>query len=87
MLSLKDCTDYCDLTEEEIALIAEHEHLPTHVAATLACGLVQTDEGVVMIDQCLEEMVSAAMRDGQLDKAEHVLHVYAQFRAAHPLAQ
>lgn len=86
MLTLQDCLDYCDLTEDEIELFARHEHIPNEVAGALACGLVQTDEGVGRIDHCLADMVSEAMICGQFDKAEHVLHVYAQFRAAHPLA-
>jgi len=86
MLSLRDCLDYCDLTDDEVELFAEHEHLPHEVAATLACGLVQTDDGVGQFDLCLAEMIDGAVRDGRLAKAEHVLHVYAQFRAAHPLA-
>ncbi|GAA5159366.1 hypothetical protein [Viridibacterium curvum] len=86
MLSLRDCLDYCDLTEEEVELFALHEHLPHEVAATVACSLVQTEDGVGQMDLCLAEMVQTAIRDGQLAKAEHVLHVYAQFRSAHPLA-
>ena len=87
MLTLQDCLDYCDLTEEEVELFAEHEHIPSEVAGALACGLVQTVEGVDKIDHCLSDLVSEAMDSGQFDKAEHVLHVYAQFRTAHPLAQ
>lgn len=87
MLSLRDCLDYCDLTDDEVDLLAEHEHLPADVAAALACGLVQSEEGVVVFDQCMKDMVSDALETGRFDRAEHVLHVYAQFRAAHPLAQ
>lgn len=86
MLTLQDCLDYCDLTDEEVELFAEHERIPTEVAGALACGLVQTEEGVDRIDHCLSDMVSEAMDCGRFDKAEHVLHVYAQFRTAHPLA-
>lgn len=85
MLSIRDCLDYCDLTDDEVDLFAEHEHLPREVAATLVCGLVQTNDGVVAVDHCLADLVEDAMRSGQFAKAEHVLHVYAQFRAAHPL--
>ena len=86
MLSMRDCLDYCDLTEEEVELFAEHEHLNPKIAATMICGLVQTDEGVVMVDQCLYELATDAMDQGELAKAEHVLHVCAQFRTAHPHA-
>jgi hypothetical protein len=86
MLSMRDCLDYCDLTEEEVELFAQHEHIPCEVAATVACSLVQSDNGVVLMDQCLADMLEDALRVGESAKTEHVFHVYAQFRAAHPLA-
>lgn len=86
MLSLHDCLDYCDLTQEDIDLLAEHEHLPHNVAAHIACGLVQTPAGVLLIDHLMEDTIEQARNGGQLDKAEHVSHVYARFKAAHPLA-
>lgn len=86
MLSLRDCLDYCDLTQEDIELLAEHEHLPRDVAAHIACGLVQTSAGVLLIDHVMEDTIERARSCGQHDKAEHVSNVYARFRAAHPLA-
>ncbi len=87
MLTMQDCLDYCDLTPEEVGLFAVHEHLPEEIAAPIACSLVQTEEGVELICSCLRDFVSDAMSRGELAEAEHVLHVYAQFRSAHPLAQ
>lgn len=86
MLSIRDCLDYCDLTDDEVELFAKHEQLPCEVAATIACGLVQTDDGVDLLDHCLADMLEDAVRVGEFAKTEHVFHVYAQFRAAHPLA-
>lgn len=87
MLTMQDCLDYCDLTEDEVELFAEHEHIPEEIAGPMVCGLVQTEEGVKLICDCLSELVSDAMIEGSMDKAEHVLHVYAEFRSAHPIAQ
>lgn len=86
MLTMQDCLDYCDLTMEEVHLFATHENIPEEIATPIACGLVQSDEGVELIGSCLTDMVSDAMSQGEVEKAEHVLHVYAQFRSAHPLA-
>lgn len=86
MLTMKDCLDYCDLTPEEVELFAMHEHLPEEIAAPIVCGLVQSSEGVELVCTCFTDLVEDAMNSGALDKAEHVLHVYAQFRSAHPLA-
>lgn len=33
MLTFDDCVALCDLSEEEVAAIAEHEHIPAIVAA------------------------------------------------------
>lgn len=32
MLTIQDCIDMCRLTEEEIAAVAEHEHVPDTIA-------------------------------------------------------
>lgn len=86
MLSLRDCLDYCDLTDEEVELFAKHERIPCEVAATIACSMVQSEEGVELMNHCLADMLQNAVLDGEFAQTEHVLHVYAQFRAAHPLA-
>ena len=36
MLSLKDCIDLSNLSDAEVAAIAEHEHVPEIVAAEIA---------------------------------------------------
>lgn len=87
MLTMRDCLDYCDLTEEEVELFAEHEHIPEEIAGPMACSLVQTGEGVELICSCLSDMVSEAMDAGAIDKAQRVLHVYTEFRSAHPVDQ
>jgi hypothetical protein len=45
MLSFEDCVALSSLTEDEIAAIAEHEHLPMIVAVELGNYLVQTPDG------------------------------------------
>ena len=36
MITLEDCIAFCDLTEEEVLAIAEHEHVPEIAATALA---------------------------------------------------
>ncbi|KAF7598061.1 MAG: hypothetical protein CGU28_14925 [Candidatus Dactylopiibacterium carminicum] len=84
MLAMRDCLDYCDLTEDTVSLFAEHEHIPEEIAGPLICGLVQTDDGVEVLCACLSDLVSDAITHGALEKAQHVLQVYAEFRATHP---
>lgn len=86
MLTIQDCLDYCDLTDDEVDLFAEHEHIPREIASPLVCSLVQTDEGVELVCACLSDLVQNAMLSGELAQAQRVLHIYAEFRSSHPLA-
>lgn len=85
MLSIKDCLDYCDLTEEEIELIAEHDDIPDLAAAHMACGLVQTPEGVLLLTQYLQELAERAISRGDSARAKHVISVWKQFMTDHPI--
>jgi hypothetical protein len=58
MLCLEDCIALSSLTEEEVAAIAEHEHLPMMVAAELGNYLVQTPDG----SRCIKEMIRDDIR-------------------------
>ena len=86
MLTMKDCLDYCDLTEDEISLIAEHEEIPDTVAAHMACGLVQTNDGVVLLTRFMQELAERAVIRGDCDRAEHIMKVWSRFMADHPVS-
>jgi hypothetical protein len=45
MLTLRDCIDFCDLTEDEIDAIAEHEHVPEIIAVEIAQYLAHLPKG------------------------------------------
>lgn len=84
MISLKDCLDFSDLTEEEAAVIAAHERLPYPFAVEMACGLAQSTEGEAL----LRRLLGAAVRDARqahdaaaLKTAKHAL---ARFVVDHP---
>lgn len=85
MLSIRDCLDYCDLTEDEVSLIAEHEGIPEISAAQVACGLVQTQEGVLLITNYMLDLIERADEEGDRAKAERARSLCAQFMADHPL--
>lgn len=46
MLTFEDCIALSELTDEEIAAIAEHEHPPVIVAAELGNYLIHGADGV-----------------------------------------
>lgn len=85
MLSIRDCLDYCDLTDDEIALFAEHEGIPDAAAAQVVCGMVQTPEGVLMLTNYMQDLVARATELGQADRAERAKNACARFMADHPL--
>jgi hypothetical protein len=85
MLSIRDCLDYCDLTDDEVALLAEHEDVPDAAAAQMACGLVQTPEGVVLLTNFMLDLVERANRRGDAAEAERAKSVCARFMADHPV--
>ena len=84
MLSIRDCLDYCDLTDDDVALIAEHESIPDVAAAQVACGLVQTPEGVLLLTHYMQELVSRAEERGETDKARRARAAYQRFLDIQP---
>lgn len=84
MISIKDCLDYSDLTEDEVAAIAEHEHLPYASAAQLACGLAQTDEGTELLRCLLRNAVCDAENCSHAEVLQIAQRAYAQFIENHP---
>lgn len=85
MLSIKDCLDYCDVTDDEVALFAQHEGIPDAAAAQVVCGMVQTPEGVLMLTHYMQDLIDRATEKGDLDRAAQARNVCARFMADHPL--
>jgi hypothetical protein len=70
MLTYEDCLGLCELTEEEVEAIAEHEHIPSIVAAELGNYLIHEETGVPKIRRIILEDIEMAEKKG--DK-QHVL--------------
>jgi len=64
MLTIQDCIELSDLTEEEILAIAEHEHVPEMIAVELGCYLVHTPEGEKRIKRMIADDIAAARSRG-----------------------
>ncbi len=84
MLSLVDCFAFSELTDEEVQVIAEHEHIPAIVAAELGSELVHSDDGVAMIKAYMLDCVEHARRGGHFERADALYAVYRRFDATHP---
>jgi hypothetical protein len=84
MLTLKDCVAMCDLTDQEVAAIAEHEHLPTIVAAELGNYLIHGPDGVPRIKRMICDDIAAAERRGDRRHALAMKLVLLHFVQHHP---
>lgn len=84
MLTYEDCLGLCDLTEEEVEAIAEHEHLPEIVAAELGSYLVHSAEGVPMIKKIIVEDIEEAERRGDKKHVLQLKMVLKHFIDTHP---
>ena len=84
MLSLKDCLDYSNLSEETVAIISEHEHIPEIIAAEMGDNLLQTERGVREIKRFIMESIERAKRQGHSEKARRLSEIYNEFERSHP---
>jgi hypothetical protein len=84
MISIHDCIDYSDLTEDEVAVIAEHEHMPFATAAQLACCLAQSEDGAQVLRCLLKNAVCDAESCGEKKTLLLARRALDQFSANHP---
>ena len=84
MLTLQDCIELCDLTEEEIEAIAEHEHIPIIVAAELGNYLIHSPDGVPKIRRFIVDDIKAAEARGDNAHVRLLKLVLWHFIQSHP---
>ena len=85
MLSIEDCIALSSLTEEEVAAIAEHEHLPMIVAAELGNYLVQNPpDGSRYIKHIIRDDIAAAHARGDLAHELALKLVLRHYLSCHP---
>jgi hypothetical protein len=84
MLTFEDCLALCDLSEEEIEAIAEHEHLPEIVALELGQYLCHSPDGIPMLRRMILEDMDAARHRGDLDRIERLKRAIGHFIKTHP---
>ena len=85
MLSIDDIIGMCECTEEEIAAVAMHEHLPDAVASEFADYIIHSPDGVPKMRKIIIEDIEMAMRDGNTDQVEILNKVLKHFIATHPI--
>ena len=84
MLNLKDIMGMCDCTEEEIAAVASHEHLPDSVASILADYMIHCEDGVPKMRRIIIEDIEVAKASGNEQQVAELKIVLKHFIATHP---
>jgi hypothetical protein len=87
MLSLQDCIDLSELTEEEIDAIAEHEHIPEIAAAEMGNYLVQSPQGEMRLRAIIVDDIRSAEASGDRQRVLALKLVCRNYLAQHPVAE
>lgn len=85
MLSMQDVLDYCDLNQGEIEAIAEHEHIPTIIAAELSERLLCSPEGVFRLHSMIIENMQQALDAGRYERVQDLAKTYQHLQRTHPV--
>lgn len=86
MLSYEDCLAFCDLSEEEIAAVAQHEHIPMIVAAELGNYLCHQPDGTPMIRRMILDDIAEAQASGDRVRYVKLKLALRHFVQTHPTA-
>jgi hypothetical protein len=68
MLTIQDCIDLSELSEEECEAIAEHEHIPLMAAVELGNYLIHTPDGEKRIRAIIVEDIQHARRTNNRER-------------------
>jgi len=68
LLTSDECVGMSGSTEDEIAVIAEHQHLPLIVAAGLAQTLLTSPKGKYVLRSYICDLLAQAKMSGQRDE-------------------
>jgi hypothetical protein len=83
VLRFEDCLELCELSEEEIQAIAEHEHIPEIVALELGNYLVRGPDGELLVSHMFIDDIRAAEQRGDLVHAAQLKRTLRHFIDEH----
>ena len=84
MLTYEDCLGLCDLSEDEIRAIAEHENLAEIAALELGHYLIQTPNGDLKIRRMILDDIAAAEARSEFAHALRLKATMKHFIETHP---
>jgi S-ribosylhomocysteine lyase LuxS involved in autoinducer biosynthesis len=83
MLTLQDCIELSELSEDEILAIAEHEHIPEMLAVEMGNYLVHSPSGEKRIKRMIVDDIDHAREHGNLKHAAMLKRVLKHYVAEH----
>lgn len=84
MLTIDDCIALSDLSEEEVAAIAEHDHIPPMLALELGHYLLEGPDGCLRIRRIILEDIETARSAGHYAHSARLKLVLRHFIETHP---
>ncbi len=87
MPTFEDCLALCDLSVDEIAAIAEHEHLPEMAAMGYGEYLIHGPDGEQHIKRMIVEDIDRAKASGNVKHAAELEEILKRFILNHPKFQ
>jgi hypothetical protein len=87
MVTVEDCRGMSELTEEEVELIAAHEHLPDILAIGLGATLIHTEKGKAKLRHWIHDEIQAARQSGERLRVAKLKLVLQHFCECHPDAR
>lgn len=86
MISVEDIEDMSCLSREEIAALAEHEHLSEFDATLLAEYLMHIHRGPQKVQQMICDDIRSALHADNVAHAKELFATLRKFMADHPEA-
>lgn len=83
MLSIEDCIAMSELTADEVAAIAEHEHIPEIVAAEMGSYMMLSADGSACLQRFILDDIAVAQAHGHVEHAAKLKLVLKHFADAH----
>jgi len=84
MLTFEDCIGLCELSEEEVTAISEHEHIPALAAAELGHYLLHAPGGGLRISEMIRDDIIDAVDRRDVKHAAELKMVLKYFLLVHP---
>lgn len=83
MITYEECLEMCDLCDDEIEAIAEHEHVEPIIAVALGKYLVEHN-GSHQIKQFILDDIEMARQQGNTEKMALLTKTLCHFVSNHP---